>query len=563
MTTQQSSAILALLPSQANANTQPLSSLPPSPPSCFTARTPSQTPFLNEKRSDIYPPSPSPALPHPTYTPSPALPRPTYTSSPALPPSTYTTAPPKIATASTIYAYKSTDARGLHMLPGDRICVTEYIDTSWAQGRNARTGAKGMFPRDCVRLLDKADATAAPRIATASAIYEYKPTDAGGLPFLPEDCIRVTEYIDAYWAKGRNESTGAEGIFPRNFARFLDELYDATEYTNTDRAKGWNERTGVEGMFRRRCSVVDENGIIFSSPPQFPSPPPAPSNHENMPSGVSQGNSEDVGAAEGTEIEFNQNGKNFGKKLGNAGERIGLRLMMNSPVALQSTCSICLEDRARNDFPKVGITSSCAHPLTDICNECIRRFISSELSQRGTAALSCPICRQRMSHHDVYRSAAREDFDRYDERAAIEAMESDPLFRWCPNAGCGAGQIQVLGDAEPKAICIQCHEPYCFVHRVRWHRGLSCSQFDETPELAEQMRAEEEAEARTQKIRSARGLAAVMAMKNEAKERRQRVAEERLGEAFVKNNSKQCPGCKWSTQRTDGCRHMTCMLKTE
>lgn len=425
MAAQKSSALLAHLPSQSNANTQPISSLLPPPPSSFTARTPSQTPFRNEKRSDCYPPSPSPALPRPTNTPSPAL-----------PPPTYTTAPPEIATASIIYEYKPTDARGRHILPGDRNCVTKYIDTSWAQGRN--------------------------------------------------------------------ESTG-----------------------------------------------------LFSPPP------PAPSNYRNMPSGVNQGNSGDVSAAEGIGNKFNQNGKNFGKKLGNAGERIGLRDMMNSPVALQSTCSICLEDRARDDFPKVGITSSCAHPLTDICNECIRRFISSELSQRGTAALSCPICRQRMSHHDVYRSAAREDFDRYDERAAIEAMESDPFFRWCPNAGCGSGQIQALGDAEPEAICIQCHEPFCFVHRVRWHRGLTCSQFDEILELAEQMGAEEETEARTQKTRSARSKSAVMAMKNEAKERRQRAAEERLGEAFVRNNSKQCPGCKWPTQRTEGCNHMTCMLKTE
>ena len=111
----------------------------------------------------------------------------------------------------------------------------------------------------------------------------YKPTDAGDLLLLVNDRILVTEFMNTDWAKGRNERTGAEGIFPRSFVKVLDEK-------NT-----------------------------FSAPPR-----PTPSNYGNMPLDVSQGNSGAVGAAEGKESKFNQNGKKFGKKMGNAGKSIDL-----------------------------------------------------------------------------------------------------------------------------------------------------------------------------------------------------------------------------------------------
>lgn len=191
ITSQQSSAIISLLPSQpnTNANARPLSSMPTPPPSSMPDQAPIQNLSLNEKRSDFYAPSPSPA--------------------PALPPPAY-------------------------------------------------------------------GASVAPTIATASAIYEYKPTDAGDLPLLPNDRISVTEFMNTDWAKGRNERTGAEGIFPRTFVKLLDEKSNIS------------------------------------------APPPTRSNYGNMPLDVSQGSSGGAGAAEGKESKLNQNGKKFGKKMGNA-----------------------------------------------------------------------------------------------------------------------------------------------------------------------------------------------------------------------------------------------------
>lgn len=236
------------------------------------------------------------------------------------------------------------------------------------------------------------------------------------------------------------------------------------------------------------------------------------------------------------------------------------RAPLQSRSTSTHTCTICVEDRQRDEFPTTPITAACTHPLTDVCKECIRRYIASELSRRGTAALTCPVCRQNLTHSDVRHHATREDFNRYDERAAVEAMENDPRFRWCPNAGCGAGQIQERGDAEPKATCFRCRQPFCFIHRVRWHSGLTCRQFDKMPELANMMREAEETERTLREASSASSQRALRASAKAAKEKQRREAEERAGEAYVRKETRRCPGCNWHTQRAGGCKHMTCML---
>ncbi|KAL2045296.1 hypothetical protein N7G274_002379 [Stereocaulon virgatum] len=115
-------------------------------------------------------------------------------------------------------------------------------------------------------------------LATASALYEYHPSDAGDLAILPHDRIFITEFMNADWAKGRNERTGMEGIFPRSYVAIVDE----------------------------------KNAITAHQPP----PPPMQSNYGNMMTDVSQSGSSTAPAR--PESKLQANGKKFGKKMGNA-----------------------------------------------------------------------------------------------------------------------------------------------------------------------------------------------------------------------------------------------------
>lgn len=115
-----------------------------------------------------------------------------------------------------------------------------------------------------------------PVLATASALYQYNPTDAGDLALLPNDRIMVHEYVNNEWWKGRNERTGQEGIFPQNYVR-----------------------------------------VFTDKPPT--SPQPVASNYGNMPLDVSQSASTTADPNNPNKhSKYGETGKKFGKKLGNA-----------------------------------------------------------------------------------------------------------------------------------------------------------------------------------------------------------------------------------------------------
>jgi hypothetical protein len=103
-----------------------------------------------------------------------------------------------------------------------------------------------------------------PQLAFATALYAYNPTDSGDCALQPNDRIAVLEYTNAEWWKGRNERTKQEGIFPRNYVKVEEEK----------------------------------------------------SGYGNLPLEVSQGETNGSGGQGPSKMQ--QQGKKFGKKLGNA-----------------------------------------------------------------------------------------------------------------------------------------------------------------------------------------------------------------------------------------------------
>lgn len=122
-----------------------------------------------------------------------------------------------------------------------------------------------------------------PIIAHARALYRYAATDARDLSFEKDDKISVHEYMNQDWWMGKNESSGQEGIFPRNYV------------------------------------LVEQENKSPAPPQQYGYPnngPPAQQNPYDAnvpPMAVAEGGS----GGQGNE-KVNQYGKKFGKKLGNA-----------------------------------------------------------------------------------------------------------------------------------------------------------------------------------------------------------------------------------------------------
>jgi len=104
-------------------------------------------------------------------------------------------------------------------------------------------------------------------LAIVTALYAYAPTDAGDLALQPNDRIQVTEHMNNDWWRGRNERTGLEGIFPRSYVNVIEEkrpvpMQHTTSYGNMplEISQGGSMSTPVEG---KKPSKLEENGKKF------------------------------------------------------------------------------------------------------------------------------------------------------------------------------------------------------------------------------------------------------------------------------------------------------------
>ncbi|KAF2843330.1 hypothetical protein M501DRAFT_994228 [Patellaria atrata CBS 101060] len=143
-----------------------------------------------------------------------------------------------------------------------------------------------------------------------------------------------------------------------------------------------------------------------------------------------------------------------------------------------------------------------------------------------------------MQHEDIFRGASTKDFERYickisvssyisnlilcryDRLVARALLAQDPNFIWCIAPGCGSGQLQEMSSNDPslqKFICISCNSEHCIKHRVKWHAGESCEQYE---------------------------------YRVSGKQRRD--AEEAASTALMNTTSKQCPGkkCGWRIEKS-------------
>ncbi|CAG8629087.1 15928_t:CDS:2, partial [Gigaspora rosea] len=64
------------------------------------------------------------------------------------------------------------------------------------------------------------------------------------------------------------------------------------------------------------------------------------------------------------------------------------------------------------------------------------------------------------------------------------ALAEIPGFQWCRN-GCGSGQMHVDNDNNiidinlyPQMECVNCEKMTCCKHKVPWHYGQTCEEYE-------------------------------------------------------------------------------------
>ncbi|KAI0388575.1 SH3-domain-containing protein [Xylariaceae sp. FL0594] len=141
---------------------------------------------------------------------------------------------------------------------------------------------------------------AKPVIARARALYAYQAVDERDLSFERDDQIAVHEYMNDDWWMGRNERTGAEGIFPKSYVQADAEKDGAGFYAPS------------QPTYASPSPAAAGYGGAYPPPPKAQNP----YNSHVPPMAISQGG-EPAGNT-GGKSKVSEQGKKFGKKLGNA-----------------------------------------------------------------------------------------------------------------------------------------------------------------------------------------------------------------------------------------------------
>ncbi|KAK5994382.1 E3 ubiquitin-protein ligase RNF19A-like protein [Cladobotryum mycophilum] len=193
-------------------------------------------------------------------------------------------------------------------------------------------------------------------------------------------------------------------------------------------------------------------------------------------------------------------------------------------------CVICTETKEDVHFPSSFITLKCEH-LPNTCLPCIRASIKSELQNKIWKEIGCPECAAVLEYDDVQRLSDDETKEKYEELMLRFAIQQDSDFIWC-SSGCGSGQLHDGGTDQPIVRCNSCNHLSCFQHKVSWHTGLTCEDYDEINI------SPEEYEARTKR-------------ENEENEARH-TEENKASEEKIDETTKRCPECKARIEKNGG-----------
>lgn len=187
-------------------------------------------------------------------------------------------------------------------------------------------------------------------------------------------------------------------------------------------------------------------------------------------------------------------------------------------LPLSETCVACGDDKRVSEMPaRRRVTAACEHD-SGMCRECVGQWIRASLDTATWDRLRCPECPQLLSYEHVRAFAPRDVFDRYDALAVKAVLGGMEDFAWCLNPACESGQIYPPGCARAK--CSACKHYLCVRHKVPWHSGETCEEYDR-------------------------------------RTRRQR-RNDQASEKHVKEITKPCPGCNRNINKYVGCDHVTC-----
>jgi hypothetical protein len=190
---------------------------------------------------------------------------------------------------------------------------------------------------------------------------------------------------------------------------------------------------------------------------------------------------------------------------------------------LTQTCLVCYDDRDLREFDGL-INKDCRHLKRSVCNSCLFQYVQKTFQITFTDDIYCPElqCGIKLNYKTVRTilslHADGKLVKRYDQYVFHRQLEQMDEFIWCSNPLCGFGQCNAGGRSNNIVTCYNCHQKTCFTHKIQWHEGLTCEEYD--------LEIDPNYE---------------------------------FSRRWIIKNSKKCPNCPYQIEKNDGCDHMICI----
>ena len=162
------------------------------------------------------------------------------------------------------------------------------------------------------------------------------------------------------------------------------------------------------------------------------------------------------------------------------------------------------------------VTLNCKHSF---CLTCITTYVHNHISNGNALKIECLQCSLLLDRNFVVSCIRDVQLtDKYDKFLLKNLIETHPLYSWCPGAGCGC-IIKVEFSASKPVTCKMCSTLFCYVCKLNYHAPTPCKQF-----------------------------------KNWLK----KCQDDSETMNYICANTKDCPQCKVSIEKSGGCNHMCC-----
>ncbi|XP_015907453.1 E3 ubiquitin-protein ligase RNF14-like [Parasteatoda tepidariorum] len=203
-------------------------------------------------------------------------------------------------------------------------------------------------------------------------------------------------------------------------------------------------------------------------------------------------------------------------------------------------CDICMTTKLGADFAAFKI---CKHSF---CKECLKEFFEVHIREGNVNCLNCPSekCNTQADGTMVQQIVDKGLFERYDDILLSRTLETMSDIAYCPRKSCQCAVLIDLNDRIGR--CPQCTFAFCPYCKMAYHGVAPCTfKSEQKKAIFEQyMSGDSEVKEQLEKRHGKRAIKALV--------------EDSLSESWKNSNSKSCPSCKASIEKSDGCNKMTC-----